>query len=505
MLRSILVLWLALGCFASAASMMRADPPVQTVAPVETGGNPAAATAPKPLFERDGPLPDPGGLRARLADRGVVFGLFYASEVFGNPRGGYRQGAVYDGLLTGGLDMDFGKLAGWKELKFHALAYYPHGTSGTDKYVRDLNRFSNIDAYDSIRLFELWAEVSLFDHRLNLRVGQVAADAEFATTQGGALFIHSNFGALPTYSLNVPSPIYPQATPGVRLRLNALGERLYVQAGVYDGNPDADADGDPSPGFRAGTAYNRHGTRFPISGDHGVFSVYEAGYLRNQGKDARGLPGAYRVGGFYHSDTFSDRRLDDRGRSLADPRSTGVPRARHGNWGVYAVADQVVFRRPGAPGGRRTDVAQTASAPVGNAEDSSLAAAQNEPPAGPEARVFARAGCTPEEERNVTDFYVETGVNLRGLLPGRGRDLLGLGFTYTDLSGDLRRLAHDANRFTGRHETLPDYEAILELTYQANLAPWLQVQPDLQYIFHPGGSPRYDDALLLGVRSVVTF
>ena len=463
------------------------------------------ASDPPSLLERDLPTPDPGGIRAKLADRGITLGVLYAGEGFGNPVGGYRQGAVYDGLLTTGLDVDFEKLANLKGLKLHALAYYPHGASGSQKYVRDLNLFSNIDAYDTARLFELWVETSLFDNLVNLRAGQVAADAEFATTQGGALFIHPNFGALPSISLNVPSPIYPQATPGVRLRVNSPDARFYLQAGVYAGNPDADRLGDPSPGFRAGTAYNDHGTRFPISGNQGAFTVCETGFLLNYAKDAKGLPGAYRLGGFYHTDTFSDLRRDDQGRSLADPLSDGRPRAHDGNGGLYVIADQVVYRRHNAPGGRRADVSQTASAPVNDAADSPADAAGTGAPSGPELRVFTRLGFAPAEDRSQSGFYAEAGLNYRGLLPGRGKDVVGLGLTYTDLSGDLRRLAREANRFHQAHDALPDYEALLEFTYQVNLAPWLSVQPDLQYIVHPGGSPRNNDALVLGTRTVVTF
>ena len=484
------------------ALISRADPPGQSAAPA--GADNPAAPAPKGLFERDSPLPDPAGLRAKLADHGIVLGLLYTGEVFGNPVGGYRQGAVYDGLLTAGVDVDFEKLAGWQGLKFHALAYDPHGPSGTDKYTRDLGRFSSIDAFDSVLLFELWLEKSLFGNVVNLRVGQLAEDAEFATTQGGALFIHGNFGDLPVFSLNLFTPAYPQAAPGVRLRLNTPDARYYFQAGIYAGNPNADRNGDPSPDFHAGTAYNDHGIRFPISGNQGLLSIYEGGFLLNHGKEDRGLPGAYRIGGFFDTDSFSDKHLDDQGRSLADPLSTGRPRAHDGDGGFFAVGEQVVYRRPGADGGQREDVAQTAAAPVGNAEDSPLAAAGAELPSGPELSVFGRLGFAPED-RNLADFYVETGLNFRGLLPGRGRDLLGLGFTYTDLSGDLRRLARDANRIHGTHDALPDYEAVLEVTYQINLAPWLSVQPDLQWIIHPGGSSRNDDAVVLGVRTVVTF
>ena len=63
----------------------------------------------------------------------------------------------------------------------------------------------------------------------------------------------------------------------------------------------------------------------------------------------------------------------------------------------------------------------------------------------------------------------------------------------------------EADRLDGTQTPLPDYEDIFEVTYQANIAPWLSVQPDLQYIIHPGGSSRYDDALVIGARTVVTF
>ncbi len=483
---------LLLRCFFAAVGLvattpLRADPP--------------ADAPPKGWFERDSPTPDPGGLRATLADHGIVLGVIYTGEVFGNPAGGYRQGAVYDGLLTTGLDVDFEKLAGWKGLNLHALAYDPHGASGTDKDVRDIGRFSNIDAFDSFQLFELWLQASFFGNVVNLRAGQLASDAEFITTQGGALFLNSNFGAPPSLSLNIPAPIYPQAAPGVRLRLNTPDSRFYFQSGIYAGNPNADRNGDPDPNFVRGTAYNDHGIRFPISGNQGLFSLYEIGFLLNRGKDDHGLPGVYRIGGFFDTDTFSDQRLDMQGRSLGDPRSTGHPLARPRDGSVYAVADQVVYRTPGV-GNAPEDVGQTAAAPVGNAEDSPLTPGAG--PSGPELRVFGRLGFAPED-RNTVDFYAETGLNFRGLIPGRGRDVLGAGFTYTHLSGDLRQATQDANRLRGTHQPLPDYEGVLETTYQINLSPWLSVQPDLQYIVHPGGSPRYGNALVLGVRTVVTF
>ena len=484
---------------------LRADSPSQQAG---ADHNAAAPDKPPGLFDRDFLAPDPGGYRAKLTDLGIVFGVLYTGEVFGNPRGGYRQGAVYDGLLTAGVDVDLDKLAHLPGLTLHALAYDPHGTSGTEKYVHDFNRFSNVDAFDSLRLFELWAQTSLFDNAVNLRVGQLAVDTEFATTLGGALFIHSNYGTPPTLAQNTPAPVYPEAVPGVRLRLNSPDARFYFQSGAYAGNPDADRDGDPDPAFRPGTAYNDHGVRFPLSGNQGVLSVNEVGFLLNTGKDDHGLPGAYRLGGYFDSDTFPDERtaansFDSLTAAPATPTASRRPLSHRGDAGLYAVAEQVLFRPAFPPGNRQDNVAQTAAAPVNNAADSSLGTVGSAP-SGQELRVFARTGGAPPD-RNVVDFYAELGLNYRGLLPSRGRDVFGLGFTYTDLSDDARREVRAANRLNHTGNPLPDYEATLEATYEANLTPWLQVQPDLQFIIHPGGTQRNDDALILGVRTVVTF
>lgn len=451
------------------------------------------------LLTRDNLLPDPGGWRARLVDRGVTLTLVYTGENFGNPLGGFRQGAVYDGLLTSALDVDFEKLAGWKGLKLHALSYYPHGASGTDRFVRDLGRFSNIDFYDSLRLFELWLEQGWFNGKLTVRAGQLAVDSEFAATEAGALFLNSNFGALPTLSANMPVPIYAIAAPGVSFRVTP-DPRLYFQGAVYDGNPDPDTLGDPSPGFRPGTTYNHSGTRINLNSKEGVFAIAQLGWLRNRQPGDKGLPGTYRVGVFYHSDTFSDGRLDTRGRSLADPRSTGLAQGRRGDFGAYLAVDQTIYLAPGAlPIGANS----AASAPVGNVEDTT-AAASAPAPTGPAGSVFLRLGGCPDD-RNDVPFCAEAGVDLRALVPGRPKDLLGIAFSYTSLSDNRRLLARDRNRFDGTRVPLPDYEAVLEVTYQVPLTPWLQVQPDLQYIRHPGGSPALGDALVLGVRTVVTF
>ena len=209
------------------------------------------------------------------------------------------------------------------------------------------------------------------------------------------------------------------------------------------------------------------------------------------------------MGGFYHTGDFSDRFLLSADPFLTTLPTNAQPRVHHGDGGFYAVAEQVVYR-PRDPHGGNEDVATSAAAPIGNAEDAPLSANGAPPPAGPELRFFGRFGAG-QGDRSLTDFYLEAGLNYRALIPGRDQDLIGVGFTYTSLSTAARRLVREADRLDGAHTPLPDYEDIFEITYQANLAPWLSVQPDLQYIVHPGGSARYDNALVIGVRMVTTF
>src|SRR6516165_4970251 len=61
----------------------------------------------------DGITGDWGGLRSKLADRGVVFLGTEQVEGWGNITGGLKQGTIYTGLLKLGLNLDLEKAVGW--------------------------------------------------------------------------------------------------------------------------------------------------------------------------------------------------------------------------------------------------------------------------------------------------------------------------------------------------------------------------------------------------------
>jgi hypothetical protein len=132
---------------------------------------------------------DVAGMRKALAASGIGIGGFYAAETFGNPSGGFKQGATYDGVLELHLDGDLKKWGLWKGLCLHANGYQIHGRSISADYVHSLMTVSNLEATSATKLYELWLQQSLFNERLSVRVGQLAADGDFLVSVGGAYFL----------------------------------------------------------------------------------------------------------------------------------------------------------------------------------------------------------------------------------------------------------------------------------------------------------------------------
>jgi porin len=112
--------------------------------------------------------------------------------------------------------------------------------------------------------------------------------------------------------------------------------------------------------------------------------------------------------------------------------------------------------------------------------------------------VFAGTGFTPAN-RNAVDFYLNVGVSCKGLLPGRDDDTCGLALGLASPSAG----ADAAIRDEGLSPRAA--EMVLEATYQCVLAPWCFVQPDLQYVIHPGATSNLANAFVLGVRFSVVF
>lgn len=112
--------------------------------------------------------------------------------------------------------------------------------------------------------------------------------------------------------------------------------------------------------------------------------------------------------------------------------------------------------------------------------------------------IFAGTRFTPAN-RNAVDFYWNSGVSYKGLIPGRDEDTCGIAFALASPS----RGADAALRDEGLAAQAA--EMVLETTYQCVLTPWCFVQPDIQYIINPGSTSHLSNAFVLGARFSVVF
>jgi porin len=417
---------------------------------------PAQITPPPNFWQQDTFTGNWNGLRDKLHDDGADFYAQYTSEALGNPYGGnFGQGAIYEGLLETRVSFDLEKMTdgAWPGATFRASSYWTHGPSLTLQDVGDFSTISNIDAYDTLRLEDLWLQQNFLNDKISLEVGQIAVDSEFFISPCALLFLNGTFGAFPLITYDFAPynpPIYPLTTTGARLKLQPY-DSFYFMTAVYNGD--------------AGTqSANNNGTRFGFSAKTGILSFSELGYLLHQGKDDKGMPGSYKLGGWVHTANFSTYSSQAHFANGTGPlQSAGV------GYGIYGVADQMIWRK---------DATATS-------DPQSLC-------------VCLRTGVAPSSS-SVVDFDIDAGLNYYGLIPGRKDDITGLAISRSAISHDYSNFSQATGGPAFK------YESVVEGTYSLNVAPWWQLQPDIQYIFSAGAQAHSPDALVIGLRSTVTF
>lgn len=400
-----------------------------------------------------------GGARTFLEDRGLEIFGGYTAEVWGNTTGGITPGAVYTGLLDFGVNLDLEKASGWQGASMNTTWLWISGQDASANLVGNFLTISNIAAFQTLRMMELWFQQNLFDDTLSLRFGQITADSEFVISDYAATFINGTFGWPAFLYQNLPAggPGYPMGTLGVRLAFHPTDwftfQSAVFQGNVYDQN------------------VNRHGFRWRLDGENGFLFLNEAQLRWNHRETEAGLPGQGKAGLWIQTGELAD--------VLAESTSSG-------NFGWYFILDQMLFREPSAEIPPPASDAKSFKSPV------------SFPKSTQGLGWFGRLSFTTPD-RNFLNFYFDTGLTYTGLLPGRDQDVLGLAFACAQLGN----VARDQLVSTGSHGV--GAEMVLELTYQAQITPWLVLQPDLQYIINPGGSQNLNNALIIGGRAAITF
>lgn len=413
-----------------------------------------------------GLLPNP------FEDHGVKFAITYIGEVLGNTSGGLKRGSVYEDRINFATDLDLEKLIGLKELTFHANIFQIDGGGLSRGALYNFLVVSGIEAIPTTRLYEIWFEQKWGEH-FSLRAGQLAADTEFMTAKYTDVFTNASLGWNAGLALNLPSggPSPPLAAMGARLRAD-ISDNVTVLGAVFDGNAAGPGQNDPQ-------LRDRYGVNFRVN-DPPLF-IAETQFLWNGKKGDPELDGKFKLGGWRHLADFNDERFDVSGLSLANPGAED-PASHRGDFGLYSVFEQKLYR-------------------VKDDDDRGIG-------------IFARATYSPSD-RNLISLYADGGIELIGLNDRRPHDKFGLAAGYARVSSAARALDGDFQRLYGAAWPKRDAEALLTAVYQYEVQAGLNLQPNVQFIHHPGGGAtdplgpntgkRLKDATVFGLRTVVKF
>jgi porin len=445
-----------------------------TAAAADSTGQAGQSDLSLPGFLRQ--LSDWNGQRTALERKGLTFTFTYYGDAFANPVGGVKQGVGYDGRFGTIVDADLEKLVGWSGAAFHASVQQIHGTEFSATNLNNLMPVSGIEAPTSTRLFNLWIEQN-FGASANMRVGQFTAAQEFMVSRNANLFVNSSFGWPAIDAADLPSggPAYAEATPGVRLQYK-VSDQLMLRSAAFNGDP-------AGPGSSNPVDRDPYGLAFRVNDP--PFFIVEAAYSYGQTFDSRenphqegsrssrapnliegSLPGTIKLGAWYHSGTFAD---------VGPVAASGT-----GNYAVYGVVDQMLWRVPGTT-------------------DQGLS-------------YFLRGNIVPSS-RNLIDSYIDAGLTYKGALPQRPDDIVGLAVAYGRISPDAAEADRAMIATSGTAMPIRDFEAAIELTYEWQVHENWFVQPDLQYIVHPGGNiakpsnptSALPNALVVGTRTTLRF
>jgi porin len=420
-----------------------------------------------------------GGLRPALANYGVTLTILENVEVFGSLTGGVRQSVEPKGLTTVTLQMDTEKAFGLKGGTLNVSGLQVYGGQLNEDDLLVLQTLSDIDAPEGVRLWELWYQQK-FGDKFDVKIGEQSLDEEFIIApSGNSLFINgvSGWPGLPTVNLPGGGPAYPLAGLGIRGRAQVT-DSITVLAGVFNGSP-IPFNSPNTP------ASNPHGVSFPL--DTGTLAIAELQYALGSSASGKAnadgpLPGVYKLGAWYDSTKFDDQQTDNMGLPLASPQSDGDPAEHHGDFSLYGVMDQMVWR---------------------SKDDTNRS-----------VNVFFRPMFTPFQDRNLVSASINAGFALKAPLPTRDNDAFGVEMGTVWASSAASAFDREMQLFQPSVFTpIRSNETFLEATYQFQVVPSWVIQPDVQYFINPGmglanpdePTQRIKNEFVVGLRTNINF
>ena len=417
------------------------------------------------LWNRDFLTGNWDGTRDALYSQGIDLYLIHIGDYYGVVDGGLRTGFHYNSLTLAGTDLFTSRLGWWSGGQFHLTAAQIQGTSIGRDYAGAMNSvYFNDPIRFGARLFELWYGQTFTDNKGDFRIGTMFPFVRIGSSMPASVLTNTSFD-YPTFLGTAPSvglsSAYAAAPFGVQVSYN-LNPDVYVISQVSDGYQD------PSGGID-----NYQNLRVDLNSREGAEGIVELGYKLNQRRDAKGLPGNYKVGWQFHTGIFDNNHLNATGASLAVAGGTG--REQRGNSAFYVMMDQMLTQESDKGSGRYCGLS-----------------------------MFLKFTATPNQDVNLVSSNWAAGLEYEGALPSRNHDILALGVSSTRFSDGIRDYDRDhlAIDPTGG---VRDSEGVLELAYAAEIAPWWVAIVSLQRIRHPSGFSTRPDATVIGLSNRIAF
>ena len=211
----------------------------------------------------------------------VHLSVSYIGDIVSNLNGGIKKGTTYLGLANVKLTFNSEKANLWKGGEAMMNVGNAHGGEPSRNLVGDFLGVSNIEAGNVTFMYELWYRQSVGN--ISLTVGLQDLNADFATTENGALFTNSTFGIQSSLADNISVPIFPLTALGAQFKWN-IAKNSTWQTAVFDGTPD---EFETNP-------YNLH---WKLSKDQGYLVVSE---FQLEKSLIKGKSGKYKLGVYYH-------------------------------------------------------------------------------------------------------------------------------------------------------------------------------------------------------------
>jgi len=388
----------------------------------------------------------PGGFMPRwrraAEEHGIKFSLQDTYDFQGNPSGGRTQMGTVFGRANGTLRLDLSKLVGMPGATIYTSGLFQTGSNLAFTYIGAWDLTSSIAGTHTLRFNEYYWQQVLFDKRLTIRGGQIAAGTEFGNQamgfddQGSAFktWINNSLASgLPTVVeayLSTP----PAGKPGLLFRMDPT-KNVFIKVGAFSGSHNK-FSGDES------------GIRFDLR--NAPVAALSLGWKTDDPTKAH--PGVYKIGivhNFGHFPQFGSEAMT------------------HGDDVAFGNVGYSLWRVPKPDG--------TFSHRGVDAELSVTAAPR---------------------KLNKSDFETGDGVRFVGLLPKRNSDIAAIGIVYAHFSRDWSD-ALEAQHLPGRAS-----QSNLEITYKFVFSRWLSIWPDYQYVWKPSGNRQIANAPIFGLRVV---